>query len=358
MSGLEDVSLDHTAGGASAGIILFNAYNCWVKGVRSINANRNHVWFWTAASNTIRDSYFYGTKNAQSQSYGVESYTAGDNLIENNIFQHIAEPLMINGEASGSVVSYNYITDNYETASSNSLYGDVWLHSGGIDNMLFEGNIGEAFFSDVIHGTHHFVTIFRSYYVGWETGKNSQTFPIGISSFGRYHNIIGNVLGKAGYHTTYQCLAGSSCSPDVSIYTIGHGDGIADDPKVAATLMRWGNYDTVNGAVRFVSSEVPTGISPYANAVPADHNLPASFYLSGKPGWFGSVAWPPIGPDVTGGNITGVSGHANKVPAQLCFESSPKESNNILTFNAKRCYGQTVITTTVLPPTNLSVVIR
>ena len=39
---------------------------------------------------TVRDSYFYGTQDAASESYGTDTFTGGDHLIENNIFDHIA----------------------------------------------------------------------------------------------------------------------------------------------------------------------------------------------------------------------------------------------------------------------------
>src|SRR6266571_2475923 len=64
-----------------------------------------------------------------------------------------------------------------------------------------------------------------------------------------------------------------------------------------------------------------SGISPYGNSVPANQTLPASFYLSAKPSWWGTMPWPAIGPDVTGGNIANVGGHAYKNPAQVCYES-------------------------------------
>ena len=105
--------------------------------------------------------------------------------------------------------------------------------------------------------------------------------------------------------------------------------------------MRWGNYDTVNNATRWQASEVPSGISPFANAVPASQSLPSSLYLSAKPAWFGSVAWPPIGPDVVGGNLAGLGGHVYKIPAQVCFESVMGGSfgSGLRTFNARNCYS-------------------
>jgi hypothetical protein len=119
---------------------------------------------------------------------------------------------------------------------------------------------------------------------------------------------------------------------------------VAPDPLVAKTLMRWGNYDTANGAARFEPSEVPSGIGKYANAVPATRTLPASFYLAAKPSWWpASKAWPPVGPDVTGGNIAGLNGHANTIPAEDCYHHAmggPADgSGNVLTFSASSCYG-------------------
>jgi hypothetical protein len=112
--------------------------------------------------------------------------------------------------------------------------------------------------------------------------------------------------------------------------------------------MRWGNYDTVNDTSRFVAAEVPSGISNYSNPVPASNNLPPSFYLSSKPAWFGSVPWPSIGPDVTGGSVTAGSGaastlggHVHKIPARRCFEDVMGGSFGDTmprTFNSDSCY--------------------
>jgi hypothetical protein len=127
--------------------------------------------------------------------------------------------------------------------------------------------------------------------------------------------------------------------------------------------MRWGNYDTATNTVRWVSSEVPSALSPYGNAVPASQTLPASFYLSVKPSWFGSIAWPAIGPEVTGGNISGAGGHANMNPAMACYVNvmggSANGTGNVLTFNASSCYASSSgITVTVAAPTNLTYVIQ
>jgi hypothetical protein len=117
---------------------------------------------------------------------------------------------------------------------------------------------------------------------------------------------------------------------------------IPDDPMVATTLFRWGNFDVATNAVHFTASEVPSGVSPYGNAVPASQALPFSFYLASKPGfWPATKPWPPIGPDVTGGNVTGLAGHVYTNPAKDCFTAmgGPADgSGAVLTFNAASCY--------------------
>ncbi len=106
---------------------------------------------------------------------------------------------------------------------------------------------------------------------------------------------------------------------------------LLNDVFAVPSMMRWGNYDTVNAAVRWESGEVPSGLSSYSNSVPGSHALPASFYLASQPSWYGSpygsTPWPGIGPDVTSGNISGSGGYAYKNPAQLCFENTTRDSS-------------------------------
>jgi len=357
--GIENLSIDHTGSNATSGIMFFNAFNCWVKGVRDIDSDRNHVWLQISAHNTVRDSYFYGTKNAASESYGIETYMSSDNLIENNVFQHVASPMMVNGSSSGTVFGYNFAVDDYYSTAG-WMMGSNWLHAAGVDSILEEGNQGSGFIADDIHGSHNFVTLFRNRFTGWEATKTVQTTPVHLYTHSRYFNVIGSVLGNSTYHTQYQDLPPIGTNSARSIYTLGWSgnDGgsaanVVNDTFVADSLMRWGNYDLANGTnptstndttgIRFVSSEVPSGLtcSPtpcnsYANIVPASQTLPASFYLSAQPLFlattWGTPPWPPIGPDVTSGNIPNVGGHANNVPAQLCHANSPIDTSYQTTY--------------------------
>jgi hypothetical protein len=108
--------------------------------------------------------------------------------------------------------------------------------------------------------------------------------------------------------------------------------GVGPDIAVANTMMLWGNYCQSGGA-RFLPAEVPSSDPFYPNSVPANQTLPPSLYLDTRPPFFtvsgiGTVAWPPMGPDVTGGAAVG--GRVHTLPAQLVYQAA---GGNILNFN-------------------------
>ncbi|HUI91469.1 MAG TPA: FlgD immunoglobulin-like domain containing protein [Chitinivibrionales bacterium] len=348
-AGLEDLSINHdSAAGEINGISMYGAINCWVKGVRSVNSNRNHVQLCASAHNTIADCYFYGTQHGQTQSYGVEIYLGSDNLVINNIFQHVTAPQLLQ-LGVGDVIAYNFSINDYETASADFLYGSATDHNEGNEFDLLEGNDGSMFGADLFHGTGGMNTLFRNRFTGWEKGKLNNLIPVRLDSYKRYCNIVGNVLGTAGITINYQTPAPYGSG---QVYALGGGNSngtvtIPADPLVPATTMRWGNYDVVSDSARWEASEVPSAIAKYANPVPAGKTLPASFFLSAKPAWWPSaIAWPPIGPDVSGGALSGLAGHAHQIPACNCYANIMKGpadgSGDPLTFNADNCYTTAV----------------
>jgi hypothetical protein len=297
--------------------------------------------------------------------------------------QHLATAAITEG-STGTVFGYNYAVDNYYVSVSGNAADwqqeDAYHHQAGDNLNLWEGQIGSGFTADDIHGPSFMLTAFRNRWSGRDPAitlgllKTQQTIGVSLFSFNRYLNLIGNVLGTAGYHTIYTWSPsstsdpGSASSGDRSIFMTGFSggegtlaSGLPNDMLVLPTLMRWGNYDTVNGTVRFVSAEVASGISPYGNAVPASQTLPASFYLSSKPSWWGSMPWPAIGPDVTGGNIANVGGHAYLTPSANCYVNVlgglTDGTTGILNFNASKCYGS-ALSSQPVPPTGLSAVIN
>jgi hypothetical protein len=366
--GIEDLSLNYSNSTAQYGMQIQMGNKCWVKGIRSIKAKNAHVNLYLSTNITIRDSYFYGSLNAASQSYGFEPWMGGNHLWENNIFQHQTSPMVLSG-ASGIVAAYNYAFDDYYCPNgvcSGWFQAAMYHHESGSSEILWEGNNVPGLNGDGIHGPGVFTTVFRNRIDGKDPlnsdNKTAQTVPITLSARYRFFNIIGNVLGTSGYHSTYQDNAtvtgvqsGSNC--DKSIYRFGWAANcsntsedvglILGDPTVDDVLMRWGNYDTVTNGIKWNALEVPTGLAKYSNAVPASQTLPASFYLTEQPGWWttpwGTPPWPAVGPDVTGGNIANVGGHAYKIPAQLCYEHLSADpafaAGTVRTFDASSCYS-------------------
>lgn len=381
--GIEDLSQDDTASGNAIGIEFFNALNSWAKGVRGIQSSRAHVEIQMSQHVAITNSYFFLTANSTSTSYGVECYTGSDLLIENNVFQGVSSPEMINGACEGTVVAYNYNILNYYTSSSGYALAATNVHTAGADLVLWEGNHFNQIYADNFHGTHNLDTAFRNYIPGnlpacWISGSSYSTATFGacnnnlapvVVQNGRFFNFVGNVLGQSGTQTGYDIYPGGTAS-GVGIYEFGFGDldtmtgvTVPNNTSVQQTVMLWGNYDTVNAGTRFVASEVPNsltgGAATFSNPVPGSQTLPASFYHSSTPTWWPPTKpWPAIGPDVSGGNVSGVGGHVNTIPAEDCYLNSmggiASGAGPVLSFNENTCYQSA---NRPQPPTNVSVVV-
>jgi MYXO-CTERM domain-containing protein len=375
--GIENLSIDVSAITTSNIVMFSNAANSWESGVRQVNgtvtgqAAIDHVCIWNANHITVKDSYFYGA-NPQSGGYAMNpSAASGDNLFQNNICQHLPGCLIAETDI-GSVYAYNYAVDNY--FGSGWQISDVSHHSVGDMFELIEGNVGTMSGDDDLHGTSYALTHYRNRFSGWDPGtelgvKYDDIHAISILAGNRYNNYVGNVLGTSGlpngYLSVYQYSAASASdsAPDnnKSIYLLGYSDqngipfnGTPNDPLVLQTAMRWGNYDTVNNAAQFNASENSSGASTYPGLSSPSSTLPASFYLSGSPSWWSFPSgtpspFPGIGPDVTGGNIANVGGHAYLNPAANCYlkvmGGKTDGSSGPLTFTAVGCYPYT-------PPSN------
>ncbi len=392
--GVENMTLDGSNSNFSEGstVSMYDCYQCWVKNVRSLTAGRNHVMLYQSGNDVIRDSYFYGSQSHYSESYVVESEEASSFLIENNIFQQVTNPLMF-GQASGAVVDYNLSLGNIYSGATNWMAAAYAVHNAGNEMNLFEGNNFNGIWNDDAWGSSDQETYYRNMLIGWQPTLQNATFPVMLRANDRVFNIVGNVLGQPGYHTQYQTYATSTTAgtgasaENTSIYTLGwggtgpvcaSGSVTTCDPLTFSTLMRWGNYDVVNAAAQWNSTEASPAAATYINANftssyfgSLSHTLPASLYYNSAPSWWPSgKAWPPVGPDVSTGNLGTCSGgtyvgsqatsssqctggtlstawasHAASIPAQDCYLTTlgghPDGSGTVLSFDASACYGST-----------------
>lgn len=362
LSGVEDLRMNLTGASAQAGIMVLDAYKVWIKNVVTTfpNSPRNHHYIENSKNVEVRNSYLYEAQNHASESYGVELFASGDSLVVNNIADRVTSAWLMTN-CTGCVVIYNHAIHNTYTPSANWMQGDLYYHMNS-QFGLHEGNSSVMLIGDNVHGPGQLGTIFRNNIIGWETGKDSQTIPIQLYNNMRGFNVIGNVVGQPGYHTVAVGVSpASGAQGQVTTQTYGYGangggagaQNAPDDPVTGTTLMRCGNYDVVTGVPVWNSSQCQPGAATYINAnvttLATTHVLPASFYYAALPSawWatpYGTPPWPPIGPDVTGGNVsrgTGaeslLDGHAYKIPAQLCYENQTS-TGGILNHDGNTCY--------------------
>jgi hypothetical protein len=429
--GLENLTVDHgylTSGpnGNWTAIQMYDCYQCWVRNVRNLNGSRADVFIGNSLDDVVRDNYFYGAQHGTSQSYAIEFEEASGVLVENNIFQQVTVGVMF-GQGSGNVTGYNYSIDNFYGGSS--IIASYDTHNAGNEFNLGEGNNFGQIGCDDLHGSSGMITMFRNIVIGWQSGKTQSTYPIYPGAKCRAFNFIGNAIGQpnitgnpslAPYHTIYDSYAtsttsgvnGGNAATRQSIYVSGWTGlngaggclGLADltagcDPLVYSTLMRWGNYDVASaynsapaGGIRWDAGEASPAAVSYVNAnfTPSyfsslAHTLPASLYYTSRPSWWPTAkAWPPVGPDVSNGNLgicsgtyagaqatnssqctggtlsTAYAGHANSIPAQDCYlnvmHGPPDGTGGVLNFDANNCYyGGTPDTTPPAAPTGMNV---
>lgn len=390
LDGVEAMTLDFTndnGTGMAGGVVFTNCFECWEKDVRSINGNRNHVWITGSYKTDIEDNYFYGTKARHSKSYGVETFLGTNDLVQNNICQHVVSCVM-DGQEYGGVFAYNYAVDSGYKPSDwfSSLLAN--MHDYSTFN-LFEGNDTPGTDSDNTHGTGGQQTFFRSRMRGFDMPPRlnpASLVAIRVSAFNRADNFIGNVIGWPGMETSYESTGGPTIYPPKVVWSLnmqGEHGFVPADLLVSRSLLRWGNYDVATGTVRWCgdsssptwstvcnrTSEIPTTAITFINGnpVPSSATLPASFYLGAQPSFWvttwGTPPWPAIGPDAQGGTSPdSVAGHSYAIPAQLCYlhtsvdPAYQQTDPTIRLFNAATCYPSAY--GRVSSPMNLKAVVR
>lgn len=330
--GVEDLTLDGAAGNIQFGLSLSTAYGCWVKNVAVRNITNYHLSIGDSLQCEIRHSTIATRKGAGSNGAGFLVGMTCSSLFEDNILIEQFPHIEVNA-STGNVFSYNYCHDStiqgVVGCSINSNHG---AHSS---YNLYEGNVSPKFQADGYHGSSSHDTIFRNWLHG--TSDKTQLFWIcvNLNRFTRHYSVVGNVLGKRGHSWIYdndnkgygydQHLIYSLGMPNMGnggfngvaqpskgkpwadwagILAGGKGPGPGGfqelDLDVRATTLLKGNFNFKHEAVP--ANEALTGAG-----------LPKSLYLSEKPAWFGSLAWPPFGPDT--------AFESNRIPAQVRFEA-------------------------------------
>lgn len=304
-AGVESLTVDNGASGNAnqknyGTISMTAASNCWLDQVEGIGSYVSMVKMQQTYRNTIRGCKFHegvpaipinGIQYGSGRGYGIwMSPWASANLLENNQLYHLSAGVIMNGVASGNVISYNYIHDIYYIDNN---WGREAISSHGAHPImnLIEGNYSsETITSDFYWGSSSHNVYFRNKQA-MTAGKTCGTWTVALYQNNRYYSMVGNVFGTAAYENAYEqsSAAFSVCPGPRSIYMLGYsnpnGSVTGLDALVSTTLLRHANWDSVSNGIVWNGSN--------------DRALPPSFYLSSKPTWWGSLQWPCIGPDVT-----------------------------------------------------------
>jgi hypothetical protein len=392
-AGVENLQVYANSTGYTNNFKMSACNYCWISGVEGNYADGNHVETQWSYRGEIVNSYF---SNAYSHGPGntdadvdIASSSTGM-LVQNNILERLHVSAMLEWGAAGNVIAYNYMFGNFQSSATNFLIMNLDTHGAHPMYNLFEGNIGSKFELDSIWGSSSDNTLFRNWSHGTTkicnpmTGRGAVSCAgsngwwgvqaveaVSIDFLATTYNLVGDVIGSSEMASLNKgnvsgnpmgqvdtavavcgpspCGSGSrSYDSDAYAYTIGYGNasdtggGTYDSLTPYTTLFLHGEYSNV------------TGTTTWANGV--THTLPASFYLSSKPAWFGSVPWPPIGPDVAGG--PGPGGHTYAIPAEVCYEKvmgGTDGTGSPLSFNANACYTATAAPAS---PTNLSGIVQ
>jgi chitodextrinase len=264
-----------------------SADSCWISNVVMNNMpGRNGIHFDFSYRITIDHCYIgYSHAYSAGQGYGAGLYNGTTGvLIQNSIFDHLHIGVDFSFSAAGNVVAYNYFQQGFSDSGQSPAIASHGCHNW---MNLYEGNYAvEKMTGDVTHGSGSHATVFRNRINGH--GASNGRTPIILQHYNRYANVVGNILGEFGSTTAY--VSGYSgwplgCSASQVVMEFGcPGASEPGDSKSAISALLALNTVFTNSAGALVTE----GFSM------AD--LTDSYYLSGKPSWFGDRPFPPFDP--------------------------------------------------------------
>jgi hypothetical protein len=149
---------------------------------------------------------------------------------------------------------------------------------------------------------------------------------------------VGNVLGyvgcagdgytfehyEAGYYSKYMQYIGASGDTAGPISANPEFEFPWSMPK--ATALIHGNYDYADNGVKW-------------DPAISGHEIPDSLYLSAKPGWFGLLDWPAIGPDI--------AGQKKDIPAKARWDAYQISGDKLDLFRSATIIDHNVIDTDI-----------
>jgi hypothetical protein len=299
---------------ATYGMYWESCVDSWVYNVR-VNQAANYAFFHeNCVSCTFKKMYIFGTSAGPNHSDMGFAWSDGSCwcLTEDCIMDTGFPLIETNGASSGNVFAYNFGYNSNSGGQVGGAFDDN--HNAHNCFNLYEGNIGPTFQTDGYFGSCSEGTVFRNYLHGTSPGATDRGAMI-LKRFTRRYQILGNVFGGAvnpysevGTPNIGNGSSSGSVQPTKGTFWaswpgtggLGTGGGYQEmDLDVAASCTFKNNY--YNGTI-------------IAGESLGTQALPQSLYLSGKPAWFNSMAWPPVDSTAPLLPITNIS-----IPAKYRF---------------------------------------
>ena len=289
--GIENLNMQ----GNQTGYVQFNGTDeCWIKNcviTGSPTGQVRQVLLNSVNRTEIRHCVFGDIDAAGSNAYSILAADCTGLLVEDNYFRN-APNFFPQFAAQNCVFSYNFVTNCPYAQSPGWLSQIIYNHGAQCCYNLYEGNYLPTHYDDGSVqpsdpcNTHCNVYL-RERMLGWDGadgGKTANCHAITIQSPGVNHVIVGCVLGKAGFHTSYD--GGSA-----GVYNL--------DASVITTMFREYNWNGYNQAI------------PASELLSAGQVIASSYLYATVPSWFGNLTWPPIDPSRTSNAQLG----ATNIPA-------------------------------------------
>ncbi len=285
-SGVEDLEV-------SGAVQIHNGYGCWISNVKahvgSLHANGCLRTYWSVRCQ-IEHCWYDGDVGVDN--YGIETRASAGLLVQNNIAKGVNTALTPTG-SHGSVWAYNVISG--QVPFYPVMIQGLLQHGGHPYMNLYEGNFVPSIGLDNVWGSSIYNVAVRNRATGYNpasTAAYGARCAFSSSAHNRYSAAIGNVFGTTGVNTWYEDYYGqtTSCHNNGDVYYLGYGDVGCNTSPYADSLSRstliraynWTSATTTNNGI--VTDGYTAG------------DIPASYYLSSKPAFFGNLPWPAVDP--------------------------------------------------------------
>jgi hypothetical protein len=339
-AGLEDLEVDCNPSGVPSdnisGVTFWGSNQCWMRDVRVIQTARFNVNLLGSYRVEIRRCFIDRSQNPGSNNgAGILCERTSLYRFEDNIIYWCFPHVEFNFGCSGGVFAYNMCQRN--SSNNNTTQGGSIDSNHGAHNQfnLYEGNCSGQFCADGYYGSVSDDVVFRNRFHGTNdesatlSDRNTESHCVELNKFCRRYSLVENVLGATqAYWTTQGGVTLNYENTDPNglsapfIYQLGYPDlgnsyfGVTTAPwtltgmsappwayfgtfnvaaygerdlRVSATLLRKGNYNSVDGGV------------PASEDNSAYTEPDSILYPDGAPSYFNSLNWPAYG---TGGSTS------------------------------------------------------